>query len=294
LADAGIARVVFALSDPNPVASGGAAYLRARGVEVVADADRNRGIEANRAWWWAVVRGRPYVTAKTATTLDGRIAAADGTSKWITGGEARAHAHRIRGEVDAIVVGTRTVIADDPRLGAAGGLGESEGTKASGYQPLRVAMGLRDLPAGARIARDPALLRHYRTHDPERVLAALAAEDVRHVIVEGGARVLGAFLRAGLVDEVHAYVQPMFLGAGKAVVPDLGIETLEGAPRWEAREVRLLGGTAWIRAVKAGIGLVDGAVRTGWPQDAGGSQSTRHGQKVGCGMSLGRDNERKS
>jgi diaminohydroxyphosphoribosylaminopyrimidine deaminase/5-amino-6-(5-phosphoribosylamino)uracil reductase len=94
---------------------------------------------------------------------------------------------------------------------------------------------------------EPALLRHIRTHDPAEVLAALNAEGIRHVLVEGGASVLGAFLRAGLVDEVHAYVAPLFLGAGRLAVPDLGIGTLAEAPRWTLGTVLALGESVWLQ-----------------------------------------------
>jgi diaminohydroxyphosphoribosylaminopyrimidine deaminase/5-amino-6-(5-phosphoribosylamino)uracil reductase len=215
---------------------------------MVDDAAPARARALNPAWWHAVTMGRPYVTAKTAATLDGRIAAADGTSQWITGPEARAHAHEVRARVDAIIVGIGTVLADDPALSA-----RPAGTRAGDdvHQPLRVVMGLRDIPKGARMSADPDLLRHVRAHDPADVLAVLAREEVRHVLVEGGATVLAAFVRAGLVDELHAYIAPMFLGAGTPAVADLGVETLGDAPRWEVREVRRLGTCAWLRGERA-------------------------------------------
>jgi diaminohydroxyphosphoribosylaminopyrimidine deaminase/5-amino-6-(5-phosphoribosylamino)uracil reductase len=246
--DAGVAHVICAARDPNPAAAGGATYLRAHGVDVVEDADPARARALNPAWWHAVTTGRPMVTVKTAATVDGRIAAADGTSRWITGPEARAHAHEVRARVDAIVVGTGTVYADDPMLsarpaGAPGGDGA--------HQPLRVVMGLRDIPSGARIRGEADLFRHLRTHDPAEVLAALAREEVRHVLVEGGGSVVAAFVRADLVDELHAYIAPMFLGAGTPVVADLGVGTLAHAPRWAVHEVRRLGACAWLRAERA-------------------------------------------
>jgi diaminohydroxyphosphoribosylaminopyrimidine deaminase/5-amino-6-(5-phosphoribosylamino)uracil reductase len=198
--------------------------------------------------------GRPYVTAKTATTLDGRIAAADGTSQWITGPEARAHAHEVRARVGAIIVGTGTVLQDDPALSARPPApatptpGETRAPRPP--QPLRVVMGLRPIPPQARVRSDPHLLRHFATHNPGEVLDALHEEQIRHVLIEGGASILGAFLQAGLVDELHAYITPMFLGAGRLAVPDLAIPTLTDAPRWTLREVQPLGDSLWLRATR--------------------------------------------
>jgi diaminohydroxyphosphoribosylaminopyrimidine deaminase/5-amino-6-(5-phosphoribosylamino)uracil reductase len=199
-----------------------------------------------------MVTGRPYVSAKIAATLDGRVAAADGTSRWITGPEARAHAHAVRSEVGAVIVGMGTVLADDPALSARP---VGEGRAGEGRrQPLRVVVGTRDLPAGARVAADPLLLRHLRTRDPAKALAALGAEGVRHVVVEGGPTLLGAFLRAGLVDEVHAYVAPVLLGSGASAVGDLGVATLGDAPRGAPRAGAARGDCVWVRATRPGEG----------------------------------------
>src|SRR5690606_38602023 len=145
--------------------------------------------------------GRPFVTLKIATTLDGRVAAADGSSRWITSAESRAHAHALRTEVDAIAVGTGTALTDDPALTAR----TREGDLAA-HQPLRVVVGDRDVPAAARLRGPGGELVQVRTHDPAQVLAALHAREVRHLLVEGGPTLASAFLRAGLVDEVHAYL----------------------------------------------------------------------------------------
>lgn len=236
LLDAGVRRVVFALADPNPVAAGGAAHLRAGGVEVVGPAAEAEGRELLRAWLSAAERGRPFVTLKTATSLDGRIAAADGSSRWITSARSRAHAHALRAEVDAILVGTGTALTDDPSLTAR----TSEGTLAE-HQPLRVVVGHREIPADAALRGPGGELVHLRTHDVAEVLATLQAREVRHVLVEGGPTIAAELLRAGLVDELHAYIAPVLLGAGKPAVGDLGIITIAEAFRWETREVHQLG-----------------------------------------------------
>ena len=243
LIDAGIDRVAFAISDPSPQGGGGAEALREAGIEVAADIDPKAGRELNRAWFHSITSGRPYVTLKTATTLDGRIAAADGTSQWITSPEARAHAHEIRANVDAILVGTGTALADDPALTA-----RLQDGRLAEHQPLRVVMGLRELPAEARLRGEGGELVIVRSRDPGEVLEVLAQREVRHVLIEGGASVATAFVRAGLVDEVHAYVEPMVLGAGRSVVEDVGVATLAKAPRWGTHEVKALGSTAFVAA----------------------------------------------
>lgn len=236
LLEAGVARVVVAVPDPNPSAAGGAQRLRAAGVSVVVGVEEAAGRELLAPWLLAVRRGRPHVTLKLAASLDGRVAAADGSSRWITSPEARAHAHALRAEVDALVVGTGTALADDPALTAR----DADGALA-GHQPLRVVVGTRDLPSGGRLAGPGGEVLHLRTRDPREALAALHAREARRVLVEGGPMLAAAFLRAGVVDQVHAYVAPVLLGAGRPAVADLGIGTIGDALRLRTREVRPLG-----------------------------------------------------
>ena len=230
---AGITRVVIAATDPTAAAGGGARVLRAAGVDVVTGVLEAEGEALNLRWLHAVRCGRPHVTWKFAGTLDGRSAAADGTSRWITGEAARADVHRRRAACDAIVVGTGTAIADDPELTVRPASLRPEGVE----QPLRVVVGRRDLPPGARLrAGEPAL--HLRTHDLAEVLAELHAREVRSVWLEGGPRLAAAFWRAGLVDQVLAYLAPALLGAGPPAVADLGITTITDAARLAISEVR--------------------------------------------------------
>lgn len=232
LLDAGVSRVVHAVDDPDPVAAGGAARLRAAGVDVVGGVRRAEGEALLEVWLHAVRAGRPWVTLKTATSLDGRVAAADGTSRWITSAAARRHAHAHRGVVDAIAVGTGTALADDPALTVR----PADGATAS-HQPLRVVVGHRDVPPEARLRGPGGELVQLATHDVGEVLTALAARQVRHLLVEGGPTLAAAFLRAGVVDELHAYVAPVLLGAGSQAVADLGITTIAGASRWHTHDV---------------------------------------------------------
>ncbi|MBT0995164.1 bifunctional diaminohydroxyphosphoribosylaminopyrimidine deaminase/5-amino-6-(5-phosphoribosylamino)uracil reductase RibD [Cellulomonas sp. DKR-3] len=233
---AGVRRVVVAVEDPNPVAAGGAAVLRAAGVVVETGVLADEGRTVLGAWLPTVGRDRPFVTLKTATSLDGRVAAADGSSRWITSDVARRHAHELRAEVDAIVVGTGTALRDDPSLTAR----TADGSLAE-HQPLRVVVGRREVPAGARLRGPGGELVALATHDPASVLDDLRARGVRRVLVEGGPTLAAAFLRAGLVDEVHAYVAPVLLGSGPAALADLGITTIADAVRLEPVSVLPLG-----------------------------------------------------
>lgn len=222
LTDAGIASVAYAVADPGRASGGGASVLEGRGIPAGREEHAGASLLTHR-WITAMRAGRPYVIAKWASTLDGRMAAADGTSFWITGPEAREHAHGVRAAVDAIAVGTGTVLVDDPSLSA------RPGGEEAGHQPLRVVIGRTPTP-GKKVWRDANALA-VESHDPQGVLNALWAREARTVVVEGGPTVLSAFLREGLVDEVHAYVAPALLGAGPSVVDDLGIETMAGALR---------------------------------------------------------------
>jgi len=243
LVDAGVARVVYAQSDPNPVAAGGAGTLRDAGVEVEGGVLADVAADLNPVWTFAVTHGRPFVTWKAASTLDGRIAAADGTSRWITSAEARAEVHELRASVDAIVVGTGTALADDPHLAV-----RREGTTVSGPQPLRVVVGLRDLPPDARVLDDAAPTVQLRTHDPLEVLADLVTRDVQHVLLEGGPTLAAAFVRAGVVDAVRWYVAPALLGAGASALADAGMSTIAEALRLEVTDVARVGADVRIDA----------------------------------------------
>lgn len=234
LSQAGVAAVRYAVADPTP-AGGGAAALAGAGVTVRQQDDpRAQALVAD--WLRAAQLGRPHVTWKIASTLDGRVAAADGSSRWITSPQSRRAAHELRSEVQAILVGTGTVLTDDPSLTAR----DADGALLAD-QPLRVVVGLRDLPADARVASGPAPHLHLHTHDPADVLVDLYARGVQTVLLEGGPTLGGAFWRAGLVDELLVHLAPALLGAGAAAVPDLGIGTITDIDRLELTHVDRLG-----------------------------------------------------
>ena len=236
LVAAGVRRVVFAQPDPNPVAAGGAEALRAAGVEVAAGLLEDRARELNAVWTFAVDHQRPFVTWKFATTLDGRSAAADGTSRWVSGAAARQDTHRLRAQCDVMLVGANTVAVDDPLLTV-----RDEHDQPLPHQPLRVVMGERDLDPGRRIFNRDSESLHLRTRDPHAVLKELFARDRQHVFLEGGPTLAAAFLQAGLVDEAITYVAPMLLGAGRNAVGDLGITTISDALHLRVDDVTVLG-----------------------------------------------------
>ena len=234
---AGVAEVIYAQDDPTEQAGGGAATLEAAGVRVRRGLCSQDAARLNRPWLLAVTRGRPMVTWKLAATLDGRIAADDGTSRWITPTAARRDAHHLRRQCDAIMVGTGTALADDPALTVRDETGEPAPAH---LQPLRVVVGSRCLPPTSRVFADNRYLL-LPDHDPRTVLAVLAEREVRHVLLEGGPTLATAFLRAGVVDEVVAYTAPALLGAGPAAVADFGATTITDALRLRHPRVEVLG-----------------------------------------------------
>jgi diaminohydroxyphosphoribosylaminopyrimidine deaminase/5-amino-6-(5-phosphoribosylamino)uracil reductase len=235
---AGVARVVYAQADTNPVATGGAATLRGAGVDVEGGLLADEARALNREWTFAVEHGRPFVTWKFATTLDGRSAAADGTSRWVSSRAARLDTHRLRGLCDAILVGTGTVLVDDPQLTVRD---EDDRPLPREHQLLRAVMGVREIPSGARVLDDTAETVVLPTRDPEQALTELFDRDRQHVFLEGGPTLAAAFLTAGLVDEVVTYVAPMLLGAGRSAVGDLGISTIGDALHLDVTDVTVLG-----------------------------------------------------
>ena len=236
LIEAGVAKVVVAQRDPNPIAEGGLERLAEAGVEVEHGLLVDDARALNRAWTFAHEHGRPFVTWKFATTLDGKSAAADGSSRWVSSAAARRDTHVLRALCDTMLVGTNTVEVDDPRLTV-----RDADDQPLPVQPLRVVVGARDLAEDRRIFDDAAPTVHLRTRDPLEALQTLYADHHRHhVFFEGGPTLAAAFLKAGVVDEVVAYVAPMLLGAGTSAVGRLGIRSIDKARRLELVETLVL------------------------------------------------------
>lgn len=235
LVAAGISTVVYAVTDPNAVAAGGATRLSDSGVYVIAGvlSDDVAGGPL-REWLHKQRTGLPHVTWKFATSIDGRSAAADGSSQWITSDAARADVHRRRAACDAIVVGTGTVFIDDPKLTAR----LPDGTLAD-RQPLRVVVGEREISPDANVLNDDTRTMVIRTRDPNEVIKALS--DRTDVLIEGGPTLAGAFLRAGVIDRILAYVAPILLGGPITAVDDVGVLSIVHAQRWRFDGIKPIG-----------------------------------------------------
>ena len=221
LVAAGVARVVSAMEDPDP-RTAGAGFERLRGAGVTVDSGvRESDARASMAGFLTRrAFGRPFVTLKLATSMDGRIAMPDGRSRWITGPEARAHAHMERSRHEAILVGRRTLDADSPALDVRLAGLES-------YSPQRVVLSRRPGPPG------------WTTIDSTAAIAGLAGD---HLLVEGGAGAAAAFLHDDLVDRLLLYRAPILIGAGPSAIGDIGLEDLgEAHGRWRLMDRRQLG-----------------------------------------------------
>jgi diaminohydroxyphosphoribosylaminopyrimidine deaminase/5-amino-6-(5-phosphoribosylamino)uracil reductase len=211
---AGISRVVAGCADPNPEAAGGAARLRAQGVETeVLDLQLAR--RQNEAWRTWVARSRPHVTLKLAASLDGRVAVPG--RRWITNEASRRKVHELRATVDAVAVGMGTVRADAPRLDAR--------DVPVVRQPRRLAFGRGPLPEGSEL--------ELRTGAARDELAALAREGVQSLLLEGGPTIAASFLAEGLVDRLLVFVAPVLAGGGPSLVGELPAPLELGEPAVE-------------------------------------------------------------
>lgn len=231
------ARVVVGCLDPDPRTQGqGVARLRAAGVSVEVGVCAPAAERLIAGFRRRLTDGRPEVTLKVASSLDGRIALADGTSRWITGEAARAHAHLERARHDAILVGSGTLAADDPALDV-----RLPGLEDRAPQPFVVSRSWSAIPAGlqGRAARTAQLL---DGTDLAGALRMLAGAGVNRLLVEGGAGLARALVAADLVDRLLWYRAPILLGAGLPALGDIGLETLAAAhDRWACLEQRALG-----------------------------------------------------
>lgn len=253
LLEAGIARLIFAAPDPNPVAGGGAARLAAAGVEVLGGVEEQAARDLNGAFFHRFNpdgKRRPWVELKLALSLDARVADAGGRSFWITGEEARTEVHRLRAAHDAIAVGIGTVLADDPLLTVRGAVEPRVAPVRVVFDgdlrlPLasRLAATARELPvwvvarsgapAEARAALERAGVRVLFADDVEQALAALRSEGLLSVFCEGGARLASALIDAGAVDRLSLFYAPLLLGPlGGSPFAGVTSPALQDAVRW--------------------------------------------------------------
>ena len=214
---AGISRVVYAVADPNPIAAGGAQRLKSAGliVDLIESAEL---MDIQGAWLHRVLTNRPYFIWKVATTLDGYIAASDGTSQWISSEQSRADVQVLRSYSDAILVGTGTALADNPTL---------QPRIAGASTPLRVVMGTRDIPANFNLHQGESEAIFLKSRDVSALIDTLADKAVNQVLVEAGPTLGSALLKAGVIDEIVIYQAPVLLGAGKSWVTELGINSIK-------------------------------------------------------------------
>jgi diaminohydroxyphosphoribosylaminopyrimidine deaminase/5-amino-6-(5-phosphoribosylamino)uracil reductase len=276
--DAGIAEVHYAVADPDPVADGGHAALEAAGVRVVAGEGEEEARRVNEAFFKRRSTGLPFVIAKFAASLDGRIAAASGDSRWVSGPETRAWSHRLRTRIDAILVGSDTVIIDDPELTA------RLDDQLAERQPLRVVVDSRGRiapmaqvltgPAKTLVATSADAPESWRSiieaqgaevlpfpcdggHvDLRALLEELGRRDVLTLLVEGGGVILGGFFDRGLVDKVHAVLAPIIIGAAEAPAAVAGSGAYRMAEALRLRDVTV-------------ERLGEDILVTGYPGDAG-------------------------
>lgn len=271
LAASGLQNIAYATKDTGKHSAGGAKHLQAAGIQVqggILEETAKQFIED-----WAKTRTRktqkqprtktsthtkkPFVTLKWAQTLDGFVAATNGTSKWITGPAARHDAHKRRAQADAIIAGTGTILQDNPALTARTPHGKP--LVAAKHQPIPVIFGTRNIPANAQIHTHPALTANKLAAPPQftpqtgitRALNALAQPEglhIQHILIEGGPHLAAAFLQENAVDEILVYVAPKLLGQGTSALPGLNLKDIKNALQLQIIETKKLGQDTLYRA----------------------------------------------
>lgn len=229
--EAGIAKVIYAVSDPNPIAAGGGDKLRGAGI--IVEHHESAELEfIQRAWLHKERTGRPLMIWKVATTLDSKVAASDGTSQWITGPESREDVQLLRAQSDAIVIGTNTALVDNPHL-------IPRGHRA---RPVRIVCGEQEVPATHKVFDDQARTIMVKSKSIPELIKVLTDEGFNQVLVEAGPTLGSALMASGKIDELIIYQAPKMLGAGKEFVSHLGISTLEDHIELELLSVTRFGG----------------------------------------------------
>lgn len=213
--DAGIAKVIYAITDPNPIAAGGAQLLTAAGITV--EHQKSAELEfMQRAWLTKQLLGRPLMIWKVAMTLDSKVAASDGTSQWISGPESRDDVQVLRAQSDAILIGTNTAIIDNPHLVPRG----------HAARPVRIVCGEQVVPPTHNVFDEQARTITVKSKSIPELMKVLSDEEFNQVLVEAGPTLGSALMATGNIDELIIYQAPKLLGAGKEFVSHLGISTL--------------------------------------------------------------------
>jgi diaminohydroxyphosphoribosylaminopyrimidine deaminase/5-amino-6-(5-phosphoribosylamino)uracil reductase len=237
----GLKKVVYAVNDPNPAAAGGADRLRAAGIEVESGIGEVQARLENRAWLTKMELGRPRITWKIASTMDGKVAASDGSSKWITGELARTDVAHMRSQFDAIITSTATVIADDPLMTS----------KGFGKNPVRIVMGKTEINAGAQIMDGSAETIFIKSQNLKDLIALANERGFNQVLIESGPTFGTALLREDLIDEVVLFQAPTLLGSGTPSIGDLGITNIASRLDFEISEVEMTGSDLKITLFKS-------------------------------------------
>jgi diaminohydroxyphosphoribosylaminopyrimidine deaminase/5-amino-6-(5-phosphoribosylamino)uracil reductase len=247
----GIKKVVVALKDPNPLVNGkGIKRLRSAGIEVKSGVLRKPALRLNEGYIKYITTGKPFIILKTAASLDGKIATSQGDSKWITGARAREYTHRLRGEMDGILVGIGTVLADDPYLRA-----NSKERRKNQREPVKIIVDTKlRTPLRAKVLSPPAIIATTKGASPKKVsvlrkkgievliieekegkvnlrklIKELGKREITNLMIEGGAEINTSFLKENLVDKILFFIAPQIIGGRKSSVGELGIFKLRDA-----------------------------------------------------------------
>ena len=233
----GLKRVIYGVSDPNAIAAGGAAALRAAGIEVSEGILAEEVELSNRAWLKKIRNNRPFFTLKIAMSADGRVAAPDGSSKWITSKESRLDVAQLRSECDAIVTGTGTVLADDPYLTVRG-----VSRANANFAPVRIILGERVIPKKFNIFNEDAETIQVINQDLLGIVEMGRSRDWNRILIEAGPRLSSAFMKANLIDEVIIYQAPSFIGGANSALDDIGVKELADKKEFYIADVRRIPG----------------------------------------------------
>ena len=228
--DAGIAKVIYAVGDPNPIAAGGAKKLIDAGIAVEHHESKELSY-VQRAWLHKERTGHPLMIWKVATTLDSKVAASDGTSQWITGPESREDVQLLRAQSDAILIGTNTALVDNPHLIPRGHTA----------RPVRIISGEQEVPATNKVFDNEARTICVKSKSIPELMKVLSDEGFNQVLVEAGPTLGSALMASGNIDELIIYQAPKLLGAGKEFVSRLGISTLADHLELELLNVKAFG-----------------------------------------------------